>query len=228
MSAVAESGSARTRTLVVFARDPAAGSVKTRLAAAIGAADATALYAAFVADLVQRFAVAPYRVVWAVAPPDLGFGARFGLPPEACMAQAGVDLGARMRAAFAAYTQPEGARCVLIGSDAPQLERSLVERAFDELDEADLVLAPADDGGYTLIGMREPHDVFRGVAWSTATVLEQTLSRARSQRLRVHLLEPTFDVDTQSDLERLAGLAARGELRQSPHTEAELRRLGLL
>jgi rSAM/selenodomain-associated transferase 1 len=228
MAAVAESGAARARTLVVFARDPAAGGVKTRLAAAIGASGATALYAAFVKDLAQRFASAPFRVVWAVAPPDLGFAARFWLSPETCEVQVDGDLGARMRAAFAAHTKSPDARCVLIGSDAPQLERSLVERAFDRLDGADLVLAPADDGGYTLIAMREPHDVFCGVAWSTATVLVETLARARSLGLRVQLLEPGFDVDTESDLARLAKLAAGGFLRQSPHTEAELRRLGLI
>lgn len=217
---------ARSDLLIVFARHPDAGAVKTRLASAIGAGQAAALYAAFVEDLARRFAPsAGLAVRFEVAPSAVGFAERFGLAPSACRPQHGADLGERMRNAFQAAHDEGYARTVLIGSDAPQLGRDLVEGAFRSLARADLVLAPALDGGYALIGLREPREVFGDVPWSTPAVLESTLARARALGLRHELLDPTFDVDEPADLDRLRVFLAQNPAVDLPATRAALERL---
>ena len=209
-------------TLVVFARYPTPGSTKTRLAAAVGEGAAARLYEAFVRDLVGRFAAAPFDVRWAVAPPDPGFAALFGLPKEACVDQRGDDLGARMLHAFRQYLPSEDARCVLIGSDAPHLTVERVQSAFECLARADVVLGPALDGGYYLIGARRPHDVFTGIQWSVSTVYEDTLARATALGLDVESLPADFDVDEREDLDRLRRVFEEGSVR-CPATQRALR-----
>lgn len=216
----------RDDVLVVFARCPEPGRVKTRLARAVGDEAAAALYAAFVADLRDRFSAVPFAVRWAVAPPDTGFAARFDLADDATFAQQGDDLGARMHAAFARVRDGGFARCVLIGSDMPQLALATVERAFAALDETDLVLGPARDGGYWLIAARRPLEVFDGIAWGTRDVLAATRARAAERRLTVTLLDEDFDVDEADDLARLEELLRDGRARATMvATTAALRTL---
>src|SRR3954468_14246422 len=119
--------------LVVFARHPAPGKVKTRLARAIGDGAASALYAAFLDDLRRRFAATRFAVRWAVAPPDPGFAARFAVPEAHVFVQDGQDLGARMRNAIAAMLHQGFARCAIVGSDMPQLAIDTVADAFARL-----------------------------------------------------------------------------------------------
>lgn len=212
--------------LVVFARCPEPGRVKTRLAGAVGAVPAASLYAAFVTDLRARFAAAPFAVRWAVAPPDDGFAARFAIPRDETFVQDGDDLGTRMHAAFAHVGAQGFARCVLIGSDMPQLALATVEHAFAVLEDADLVLGPARDGGYYLIAARRPLEVFGGIAWGTGSVLAATRARAAELGLKVALLDEGFDVDEAADLQRLEALLAGDTARAAmPATTAALRAL---
>lgn len=190
-------------TLVVFARYPTPGKVKTRLAAGIGAEAAARLYEAFVRDLARRFSSVPYAVRWSVAPPDEGFARRFGIDPGKCRAQVGADLGARMLDAFSSHLEGKQDRCVIIGSDTPHLPRARIDEALARLSTADVVLGPAADGGYYLIAMNRPHDVFSGVTWSVASVREETRLRAEALGLAVSELDTDFDVDQPSDLARL-------------------------
>jgi len=188
--------------LVVMARYPTPGRVKTRLARAIGANQASALYRAFVQDLDERFAVRTGAVIWAFDPPESDFPAlvRAGVR---CMPQVGRDLGERMHACFCLLTGEHFDRVLLLGADVPHVRDEWFAEAEAVLDQADVVLGPTDDGGYYLIGMREPHDLFSGVPMSTPCVLAETLAKAESARLRVHLLPRTFDVDEVEDLTRL-------------------------
>lgn len=218
-------GSTAGCVLTVFARQPEPGAVKTRLAGTVGDARAAEIYAAFVDDLARRLAKASFAVLWAVTPSPAGFARRFGIAPEACLPQIGDDLGERMRAAFAEIDRRGFAHRALIGSDLPQLPLERIERAFAALGEVDLVLGPAVDGGYYLVGQREPQDVFTGVAWSRPTVLTETLARAASLGLRVHLLEEDFDVDTPADLDRLRALLRDAAVRST--LPATARALGL-
>lgn len=194
------------RVLVVFARHPEPGRVKTRLARATGDVAAAEIYAAFVRDLRDRFAQASFAVRWAVAPPDEGFAARFALEPAHVFLQHGDDLGARMSEAFASMRVRGHARCAIVGSDMPQLALATVDEAFARLDDADLVLGPALDGGYYLIAARAPLPVFDDIAWGGPDVLAATRARADALGLRTHLLAEDFDVDDARDLARLEEL----------------------
>ena len=199
--------------LIVFARVPLAGRVKTRLAARIGDDAAARLYDAFVRDLVGRFSATPFAVRWAVAPPADGFCERFGLATDVCREQVGADLGERMRRALGDQLATGAGRCVLVGSDTPHLPVERVAEAFDRLDDADLVVGPASDGGYYLIGLKEPHDVFSGISWSTPAVLEETAARSRRLGLSLARVPEDFDVDDWDDLMRLRSLVESGGVR---------------
>jgi glycosyltransferase A (GT-A) superfamily protein (DUF2064 family) len=95
---------------------------------------------------------------------------------------------------------------IVIGSDSPQISRAIILEAQRALETTDVVLGPAEDGGYYLIGMHQPHDVFSGIPMSTEVVLQRTIEKAEKQQLSVYLLEPLFDVDEQPDLIQLIDL----------------------
>jgi len=221
-------GSANARGLVVVARYPRAGQVKTRLAAAIGAEPACALYRAFLADLDQRLRTAGYAPLWAYTPADAPFASAIAAPRR-CFPQVGPDLNARLRNIFRALLGAGWQRVAIVSSDTPHLPLDWLDEAYRALDNHDLVLGPADDGGYSLIAMAAPHDVFDGVAMGTGRALVQTLALARAHGLRSHLLTSTFDVDEPADLARLAAALEEPALcRVLPRTARALTRLGIL
>jgi rSAM/selenodomain-associated transferase 1 len=213
--------------LVVMARYPEVGATKTRLARAIGVEEADRLYRAFLTDLARRFAGQPYDLHWAYTPNGVGYAAFMAtLAPSLVQymrffPQEGPELGARLHHAFR-WTYERGyQRTIVISSDSPHLSRDIVARAREALDEADVVLGPADDGGYYLIAMRRPHDVFRGIPMSTGQVMQMTVALAQRQGLKVDILEALFDVDEWPDLVRLAQLL-RADSSLAPVTFAHL------
>jgi len=193
-----------------MAKHPEPGRVKTRLAAAFGAERACALYRAFVLDLAERLRTLPYAVTWAFWPAAAPFADV--LPGVRCRPQRGRDLGERLAGAVAAAFAEAPGPVLVIGADAPHVPaESLAEAARALGGTADVVLGPAEDGGYYLIGLREPADLFAGIAWSTPSVLAATRGRAERLGLRTHLLPPSFDVDEPADLLRLRALLDRGD-----------------
>jgi len=213
--------------LVVMARYPEVGATKTRLARAIGDQEATHLYRAFLADLAQRFAGQPYDLHWAYTPNGVGYPAfMVTLAPSLVQSmrffpQEGPELGARLYHAFR-WTYERGyQRTIVISSDSPHLSRDIVAQAREGLDEADVVLGPADDGGYYLIAMSRPHDVFGSIPMSTSLVMQLTVALAQRQGLKVDTLETLFDVDEWPDLVRLARLL-RADSSLAPMTLAHL------
>ncbi|MBI1816301.1 MAG: TIGR04282 family arsenosugar biosynthesis glycosyltransferase [Deltaproteobacteria bacterium] len=194
--------------LAVMARYPEVGTVKTRLAGAIGAERACALYRAFLRDLDARFAPQPGReLVWLFHPPERDFAAIVSAGSR-CVAQTGRDLGERMHAGFVRLLGEGFAKVLMIGADVPHIRDEWLDDAERALDHADVVLGPTADGGYYLIAMREPHDVFSGIAMSTSEVLAQTQAKAAAAGLRVHLLPPSFDIDEEADVVQLRELLA--------------------
>jgi len=189
-------------TIVIFARAPELGAVKTRLAQVVGDEKALALYEAFLDDTCALTQGLGARRVLAVAGnvdhprvEHLCKSQRLAVEP-----QGEGDLGARMARAIAAHvaTGP----VVIIGSDAPTLPRAHLHQALDELMAHDVVIGPSDDGGYYLIGARVPvPELFVDVHWSTAEVLPTTLQRLAGRSSLV--LPPWYDVDSAEDLERL-------------------------
>lgn len=213
--------------LVIIARYPQAGTTKTRLAQTIGDQLTVGLYRAFLTDLATRFSGQDYALYWTYTPSTADYQAFIAaLNPTAvtastCFPQQGPDLGARLLHAFR-QTQALGyQRTVLIGSDSPHISQAIVKQAQTALDHADVVIGPAADGGYYLIAMHQPHDLFTGIPMSTPQVKEMTLAAAQRQGLRVYLLETLFDIDELPDLQRLARLL-KADTSLAPATAAYL------
>jgi rSAM/selenodomain-associated transferase 1 len=210
--------------LVVLAKHPIPGRVKTRLASAIGAKPACELYDAFVRDLAARLRRGRLDVWWAYSPATAPFGAL--VRSRRCFPQRGADLGARIHHAIARVARATRGPVIAIGADAPHVSLRELRRAAGLLARrVDVVIGPARDGGYYLIGVRRPsRALFTAVPWSTASVLAATRRRCRALRLRVATVAPGFDVDAVEDLRALAR-HVRTRRRSLPATYAALSHL---
>jgi rSAM/selenodomain-associated transferase 1 len=196
-------------TFQLFAKAPVPGRVKTRLHPALSFADAATLHARLVARTAAALDAARDAL------PEAGFElwcAPDTSDPELrsialrhrleLRAQRGADLGARMRDALA---EAMPAMAILVGSDCPLVDATLLLRAAEALLETDAVFVPAEDGGYALVGCRgRVPGCFAGIAWSTAEVMRQTRERLRADKVRWVELPVAWDVDTPADLARVA------------------------
>ena len=192
--------------LVIFARYPEPGKVKSRLAANIGEDAACRIYERMLRDQIQEHRDRAYDLVAFTASRREDFAVEFRVP---AFAQRGVDLGERMADAFDRMLCTYDT-VAIAGSDVPGLTCDLVEQSFSLAGRADVVLGPCPDGGYYLIASRSRPDLFTDVPWGTGRVLERTLEQLRAQRRTWGLLPPERDVDEARDLENfrhLAGLA---------------------
>lgn len=193
----------RADVVAVFVKAPVAGRVKTRLAAEVGVHHAAEIYRSLgrrvVAACIGR---AHDTTVW-FAPARERQAVRQwldSLDVGSIRAQVSGTLGMRLSAAFAQHFQEGASRVIGIGSDCPDVDADIVSQALAALDEHDVVIGPAHDGGYYLIGLRAPvPQLFHGIAWSTEAVLHQTLTRARQLGLSPALLPTLRDVDTLAD-----------------------------
>ena len=208
--------------LVVMARYPQIGAGKTRLARDIGAERAARLYRAFLQDIEARFAGARRTLVWAFHPPDSDFGALL-CAGSICVPQRGVHLAERMWNTFRTLCADGFDRVIMIGADVPHVCAEWLDEAENQLNVADVVLGPTDDGGYYLVAMRAAHDIFSGIAMSTDRVLAETLRTAAAGGLRVHLLPCSFDIDEGRNLVQLRAMLVHEAWRaRLSHTAAVL------
>ena len=194
------------KSLLIFAREPLPGRVKTRLAQVIGDQSATDLYSAMLEDTLEQAgrldSVQPF-LFWALKNWEMPFLQDH--PHLAMYAQQGNDLGERMAGAFEQAFSNNSNPCCIIGSDSPDLPSNYILQAFALLedDETDVVFGPAEDGGYYLIGLRENcPGLFNGIPWSTSQVLAKNLAQAKLLGLRTSLLPVWYDIDTFDDLRR--------------------------
>jgi rSAM/selenodomain-associated transferase 1 len=208
--------------LVVMARQPVPGAVKTRLARHVGADAACALYRAFLTDIAAGLGGGPWRLAWAVTPADADLRPIVG-PGSDCFPQRGADLGARMASCFDDLFGGGAARVVMLGADVPHLGASAVAAAFAALDTADVVLTPTRDGGYCLIGQRTAHDLFGGIEMGTDRVFAETMERVAALGLRASIRPETFDIDEWEDVVELRRLLDAGAVRL-PNVAAALDR----
>ncbi len=195
--------------LGIFVKHPVAGRVKTRLAAEFGDARAAELYAAFIADVADRFRDTADRRFLCYAPGEDSahdYFCRIGGDDYDVWPQPDRSLGERLAAFFDDSFAAGAQRVVVVGSDSPSLPREFVEEAFRLLRNHDCILGPATDGGYYLIGQCGPsRSLFESVEWSSARVLEQTVANIAKSGARLTLLPPWYDVDTLDDLYLLRG-----------------------
>ena len=201
--------------VILMAKAPQPGTVKTRLCPPLSPAEAAELSRCFLLDALERLraleGVAPVlaytpangRAFFAEVAPD------FALQP-----QPEGDLGQRMAGCLEQLVAQGYTDLVLTGSDLPTLPTAYLQQAVDLLSNSrlDVVLGPSEDGGYYLIGMHHVYrELFRDMPWSTDQVFAKTLQRARDKGLQVACVPPWFDVDTAADLNRL-----HAALRQTP------------
>ena len=210
------------RTLLLFAKEPRPGRVKTRLASKIGDGAACGLYWAFLKDLAALVRGGPWRVRWWVEGDIRAFREVVGHGDEFLRQCAG-DLGRRLTAAFEDAFERDGGPAAAVGSDCPLLTRRHLASLFDAVEQGtDAAILPSEDGGYAAIALGRPiPQAFTGIPWSTERVLAATLRALGEAGCRAAVLDPVFDVDREEDLRRLAArLAAAPEL--APHTAKRL------
>lgn len=202
---------ANRRSLLVFARQPTPGRVKTRLIPTLGAETATIIYSRMLQDSLASAAqvAADRRALW-VDRLDPGeqltdLAERYGMSVRV---QTGRDLGDRMHAALIESLRGADS-AVLIGSDCPGYDAQYLDAAFRALEQHDAVLGPAADGGYVLIGLRATNpSLFTDIYWGTDQVLAATRDRLARLRWTWHELPLRHDVDDAKDLLRYPHLAA--------------------
>lgn len=186
--------------VIVFVKAPRPGAVKTRLAKTLGAESACGAYRQLVETLLKELSSLP-AVELRFTPDDAQAEIQSWLG-EVWQArpQGSGDLGQRMQAAFADAFATGASRVAIVGSDCPEVTAADIRQAWSELKSHDLVIGPAMDGGYWLIGLtREQPELFKGISWSSEHVLAETLQRAKGAGLRVQLLRILSDVDTEKD-----------------------------
>jgi rSAM/selenodomain-associated transferase 1 len=205
--------------ILLFIKAPFRGQVKTRLASVLGAAGALDLYQRFVLDIIDTLEQTgiPFRICYTPADSEKAVAGWLG-PGRQYQAQIGRDVGERMENAFQQVFSAGISRAVLTGSDIPDLPPEVFSEAFRALDGNDTVIGPARDGGYYLIGFRRNTflpALFRGIAWSTNTVLTDTLAVLARKGSTVQQLPLWGDVDTIEDLKDLADRGRRSAFRSS-------------
>lgn len=213
--------------VIVFAKRPEAGRVKTRLCPPLHPQEAAELYTCMLDDVLEATARTARELgmeaFLAVHPPaacqELG---RRAPAPFRAIAQRGDDLAARMEAAAQDVAALGFAPLLLRGSDSPAMDAGLLRQALSLLRSTDLVLSPGPDGGYDLVGLARPAPGLFRHPMSTDTVLADTLRNGRTLGLTCELLPPSFDLDVVEDLERLRMTRETGGAADCPRTLAWL------
>lgn len=204
----------RDAIFVLFARVPRVGEVKTRLAAALGPEAALALHRAFLLDTIELMhrasARGVQRAIWfsEAWQPDAEIETHLGGFLRGV--QDGEDLGTRMRTCLSELLAAGWKRVVIVGVDSPSLPQEILNQAVSALKDREVVLGPALDGGYYVVGARTvTPEMFRGIAWGGSQVLSDTLEVLKILGMAPVLLPKWYDVDTVEDLDRLASDIAR-------------------
>jgi rSAM/selenodomain-associated transferase 1 len=206
------------RVLVIMAKAPRPGAVKTRLAPSLSAEAVTAFYCCLLDDtLALARSLGDVEVAVMCPYSDVNELARLAGPQLAgneasIVAQKGAGLAAGLTSVFAHFAEERQRRVIAFNSDSPHLPRSVLEDAFETLAAHDVVVGPTHDGGYYLVGAKASHPtLFAGDGMGTSSALERLLARARALELSVGFADPFYDIDVAEDLSRLAG-----ELRLAP------------
>ncbi|HEX7705385.1 MAG TPA: TIGR04282 family arsenosugar biosynthesis glycosyltransferase [Thermoanaerobaculia bacterium] len=206
--------------LLVFARLPELGQVKSRLAATIGDEAALAVYEAMLDDLLAGIGPSTSEMeiefLWSPTPSASGAALRRAFAHHAVAMQTGAGLGDRLSMAFSErFFFHRTEKIIAIGADDPTLSRAMIEQAFALLDSCEYVIGPATDGGYYLLGCRalsfDP-TVFQGIEWGTSTVFATTMRRIADLGRTVARLPERYDIDVPADLERYLAEGHSGEL----------------
>ncbi len=223
--------------LIVFAKNPVPNQVKTRLIPTLSPEQAAALYTAFLTDWCEVLAkLTIVDLVIAYTPPEAQPDLQALIGDDVIyIPQIGADLGERLTSATQWAAEHGYTKILFVGSDSPTLPISYISQAITLLDSRDIVIGPSTDGGYYLIGFSAaalittvPH-VFEGIAWSTADVFQQTVTRIREAEATLGLLPLWYDIDTAEDLAflhaHIAAMRLAGDTVHAVRTESLLTEL---
>ena len=223
--------------LIVFAKNPIPNTVKTRLVPPLSPEQAATLYTAFLTDWCKTLAELPdVDLVIAYTPEDAQPDLQVLIGDDAIyIPQVGIDLGERLTSATQWAAEHGYTKILLVGSDSPTLPVSYISEAVMLLDTRDIVIGPSTDGGYYLIGFSTAAStttvprVFEEIAWSTADVFQQTVTRIRETDATLGLLPPWYDIDTAEDLAflhaHISAMRLAGDTVQAVRTESLLAEL---
>ena len=205
--------------ILLFIKAPIMGQVKSRLAADVGEEIALGLYKNFILDMINTLKESGhfFRICYHPPEEEKAVSAWLG-PYYPYMPQLGNDLGGKMEGAFNRIFSEGFASGVLIGSDVPDMPSTMVQEAFESLKNNDVVIGPAADGGYYLVGFNQDSflpRVFDGIPWSTHTVYQETMRILQAASLRVHHLPLWRDVDAVGDLRSLFDRSRNSTFAQS-------------
>jgi rSAM/selenodomain-associated transferase 1 len=195
------------KALLVFAKRPLPGKVKTRLVPPLSPEEAANLYQCMLADVLAMVTKLPGLFLCLFYEETEGAHEYFtGIAPGiTSLPQQGKDLGEKMAEAFRVVFVMGHVAAVVIGTDAPDLPPDYIKEAFSRLEsgKSKAVFGPCEDGGYYLLGITRLHRaLFRDLPWSSGTVLRESLKRAKEAAIEFSLLPVWHDVDTAADLER--------------------------
>jgi uncharacterized protein len=194
----------RKSALVIFQKNAVPGKVKTRLAATVGEKKALEIYLSLVEHTYSQIRNLRNTDIFIYYSDYLEENPNQGLPHFHQEVQSGNDLGERMHNAFQDLFQKGYNQIVLIGTDCPEITTEDIETAFQILEQEDVCIGPALDGGYYLIGMRRFYNfLFEKIAWSTSEVLNQTLEKLKLHKANFELLRILRDIDTEEDLDAI-------------------------
>jgi uncharacterized protein len=201
------------RVLVIMAKAPRRGAVKTRLASSLSSEAVTALYRCLLDDtLALARSLGDVEVAIMCPDSDVDELVQLAGNEASVVAQKGEGLAAGLTSVFAHFAEHHQRQTIAFNSDSPHLPRSVLEDAFETLNTHDVVVGPTHDGGYYLVGAKASHPMlFAHDGMGTSSALETLLSRARSLDLSVGFAAPFYDIDVADDLTRLSA-----ELRLAP------------
>lgn len=194
------------RVLVIMAKAPRPGAVKTRLASSLSPGALTAFYCCLLEDtLTLARSLGDVKVAIMCPESDVSEMIRLAGSEATIVAQKGEGLAAGLDSVFAHFAGGHQRRTIAFNSDSPHLPRSVLEDAFETLAAHDVVVGPTHDGGYYLVGAKASHpNLFAGDGMGTTSALDRLLSRTRALELSVGFAPPFYDIDVADDLIRLA------------------------
>ena len=194
------------RCLIIFAKEPEKGRVKTRLQKLFSKEHSLNLYKAFLKDIIEltKRVTCEMKIIAYTSRNKNPIFLKQIAPSFIFYKQKGKDLGQRMHSAFKYARNKGAAKTVIIGSDSPNLPVRFINDAFRKLSSYDAVLGPSYDGGYYLIGLNRPcPSIFKSIEWSSERVLDQTVKQIDKLCKKTAMLKKWFDVDSKNDLIRL-------------------------
>jgi len=205
--------SGRDHVLVIMAKAPRPGAVKTRLAPGLSPADVIEFYCCLLDDtLALAHSLGDVEVAIMCPESDVNELAQLVGNDATVVPQKGEGLAAGLISVFAHFAKDHQRRTIAFNSDSPHLPRSVLEDAFETLSAHDVVVGPTNDGGYYLVGARSSHPaLFASDGMGTSSALDRLISRASGLQLSLGFADPFWDIDTADDLSRLAA-----ELRLAP------------